>query len=416
MSTSEYERISHVVRRLGMGGHGPAVGRLTSVEEAIADSLSLDGDEPSLPSFPVPQDLEEARNRNLLGQIVSSWLEAMRTPQRRVAERLTWFWHDHFAVSARKVGAYNLLANHLTMLRSHAVGRFDALLRATATDGAMLIYLDGATNSAGQVNENYAREVMELHTIGLGQYDQADITEAARALTGWVLAIPGGRRPIPDEVEPWASVFAPFRHDAGTKTILGATGSFDLEDLIDLLLDHPETARHVAGKLYTHLVGSPPDEATTTHLASVFSGDWEILRLVEEIVAHPAFTADESIRSKVRTPIERALTIAQGFRRADDRLPEDLPLVLARLGYVPLAPPNPAGFPPDSLLLGPYQLTHSLDLLNVATEVDAMGVDEVLAGLGLYDVSRPTRLTLERAEDPATLIALAASSPEFALT
>ena len=264
------------------------------------------------------------------------------------------------------------------------------------------------------VNENYAREVMELHTLGTGNYTQDDVAEAARSLTGWVVAVPG-RRALPDRVDPWSTVFVHQRHDDGLKTFLGVEGRHTLDDVIGILLEQPATPRFIAAKLHHHLVGmpAPPDEVE--RLAEVFVRDWQVMDLVEAIVDGPLFLSDDAIRSVVRSPLERLASIAQGFRPADDPLPSDTALALARLGYVPLAPPNPAGHPEGAVLMGPYELTHSLDLLAAIPSAPEVSVDEALAGLGIADVTRATRLTLEAAA-PIDRVPLAASCPEFALT
>ena len=414
MQYSERERIGHVVRRLAMGAHGPLLQAFSSTDEAIADALDLSGPPAPLPDFPVPDDPEEARDRQVLAEVIGAWIGVMRWPDQRLLERLTWFWHDHFAVSARKVPFHNLMWSHLLMLRSHATGRFDDLLRATATDPAMLLYLDGANNRLDTINENYAREVMELHTLGPGNYTQEDVAEAARALTGWVVAVPG-RRALPGPVDPWSSVFVDRRHDGGMKSFLGTEGRHTLDDIITILLDHPGTPRFVAAKLHQHLVGLPADPAEVDRLAAAFARDWQILDLVEAIVDGPLFVSDDAVRVVVRSPLERLVSIAQGFRPADDPLPPDTALGLARLGYIPLAPPNPAGHREGAVLMGPYELTHSLDLLGAIPKAPSVSVDEALGGLGIADVTRATRLTLEAAA-PADRVPLAASSPEFALT
>ncbi|NND85324.1 MAG: DUF1800 family protein [Acidimicrobiia bacterium] len=414
MQYSEQERIGHVVRRLSVGAHGSLLHAFSSTDDAIADALDLTGPAAPLPDFPIPDDADDARAREVLAEMIAGWVEAMRWPDQRLLERLTWFWHDHFAVSARKVPFHNLMWGHLLTLRSHATARFDDLLRAMATDPAMLLYLDGANNHIDAVNENYAREVMELHTLGTGNYTQADVAEAARALTGWVVAVPG-RRSLPDRVEPWSSVFVHQRHDDGAKTFLGVEGRHTLDDVISILLDQPATPRFVAAKLHQHLVGLPPDATEVDRLAGALARDWQILDLVEAIVGGPAFVSDDAIRSKVRSPLERLVSIAQGFRPPDEALPSDTAIALARLGYIPLAPPNPAGHPEGAVLMGPYELTHALDLLAAIPDAPEVSVEEAFAGLGISDVTRATQLTVEAAA-PADRVPLAASSPEFALT
>jgi uncharacterized protein (DUF1800 family) len=145
-------------------------------------------------------------------------------------------------------------------LREHATDSFRELLSAVSTDPAILLYLDGARNNAEQVNENYAREVMELHTMGTGHYDQTDVTEAAKALTGWVVNIPyapAAQRFLSD-YEPWEAVFIPQRHHPHPVTILGINGKHDPSDVLKILLDQSPTAEFVSSKLWIELVGIQP--------------------------------------------------------------------------------------------------------------------------------------------------------------
>ncbi len=182
-----------------------------------------------------------------LAEPVQSWITSMVESPRLIEERLLWFWHDHFATAIQKVRIpYLLWRQHLT-LREHATGSFRELLSAVSTDPAMLLYLDGARNNAEQVNENYAREVMELHTMGTGHYAQTDVTEAAEALTGWVVNIPyapAAQRFLSD-YEPWEAVFIPQRHHPHPVTILGISGRHDPADVLDILLSQRATAEFV---------------------------------------------------------------------------------------------------------------------------------------------------------------------------
>ena len=256
-----------------------------------------------------------------------------------------------------------------------------------------------------------------LHTMGPGNYTQADITEAARAFTGWVVNIPyvPRIRQVAGDTPPWASFFVPRRHDAGSKTVLGRVGRFTLPDVLDILLEQPATAAFVARKLYRELVGLEPEPSTLERLAAGFREDYRVMSLVEAIVSDPAFLSSEAIRAKVRTPVERLVGMLQGFAPGQE-VPTDAVLILHFLAYLPFNPPNPAGFPEGRTLLGPYQLTHAFDLLRAIPPPGELSTDEVLTRLGLADVSASTRAVLDRAPDGPTRVALAFNSPEYALT
>jgi uncharacterized protein (DUF1800 family) len=413
---TEQERISHVVRRLSMGANAADVAASASTDDAIARTLDLSSPPAQLPVFESPADFEAANSPQDLRETMFFWLQQMVLSPRRVEERLVWFWHDHFATSIRKVKIPYLMWQQHATVRRHATGRFDELLRAIAIDPAMLNYLDGRTNRVGAINENFAREVMELHTMGHGTYTQEDVVAAARSFSGWVMAPGGAERRRPPGSEPWTAAFIPNRHDNGDKTFLGVTGNHDLEAVIDILLDQPATATTVAGKLFEELVGLRADDATRERLGSIFRAEWKIMSVVEEIVADPAFTSDEAIRSRVRTPVERLVGVVQGIETTTEA-PGLAAGILESSGYVPFLPPNPAGFAGGARLLGPYQLAHSLDISGiVARPAPDYDVDQLFSRLGLFDVSATTRQVVASAPDPLSRITLAAASPEYALT
>jgi len=412
---STKEKIAHVYRRLGMGAHPDLVAATESVEDAIARALSLDYEAPPLPEMEVPMSREDAQDVATLAGPLRWWLTSMVSSPRLIEERMAWFWHDHFATSVRKVRIpYLMWKQHLT-IRAHATGSFAELLRAVAVDPAMLFYLDGAHNQVESINENYARELMELHTMGTGNYTQTDVVEAARALTGWVVKVPYARSAsrFPADLPPWESIFAPFRHDEGSKTLLGVTGNLDLDDVMEILLDQPATSRFVASKVWEELVGTSPEPSTLDGVAAIFAVDYSIMALIEAIAATPDFVSDEAIRAKVRTPVERLVAVAQGL--GGDELDERLGFALHGMAYLPFNPPNPAGFPRGRVLLGPQQMVHSFDLVAAAQPNGYQETGEILARIGLFDVSGDTRRVLDLAPDPSTRLALAVNSPEFAL-
>ncbi len=413
MAYSTRERVSHVVRRLGIGAHPALAAGLATPDDAVVAALDLAAPPPAPPRLDPPPDRDSARDDGTAQAAFAFWLGAMATSPRLVEERLVWFWHDHFATSLRKVQVpYLMWVQHL-MIRRYATSDFAALLHAVATDPAMLLFLDGAANRAGAINENFGREVMELFTIGRGNYTEDDVVAAARAFTGWVVNVPGRRRAV-DLGEAWAAVFVPFRHDDGSKTLLGTTGSLDTTAAVDVLLDHPATAERIAAKLHTEIVGLPPAGAATARLAAAFRRDYSPLALVEAIVAEPAFLSDAAIRARVRTPVERAVGLAQGFA-GHDRAGRALFGALRNLDYVPWLPPNVAGFPAGTRLLGPHRLVHGFDLAAVADPraLDGIGPAEVMARLGVHDVADATLAVLGAARDPAHRLALAVNAPEY---
>lgn len=195
-----------------------------------------------------------------------------------LTEVMTLFWHDHFATALRDVIVPQAMYAQQELFRKHATGSFAALLLAVVRDPAMLIWLDGRSNVAGAPNENFARELFELFTMGEGApYTQDDVREAARALTGWTT----------DGLDSW---FVPARHDAGRKTILGQSGNFGAAEVVSLLLARPETADHLAGKLYRRFLHADPAPEDVRALGELLrASDYELAPVLRTILGSSAF-------------------------------------------------------------------------------------------------------------------------------
>ncbi len=415
---SDAERTAHVLRRLSLGGQPGLIDELDSPDDAISFALDLSVEPKTFPEMESPASFDEARAPRRMLEAIGWWIDAAAQPTRLVEERLTWYWMDHFATSLRKVPIpYVLWQQHLT-IRRYATGNFADLLHAIATHPAMLFYLDGTRNHKGAINENYAREVMELHTMGPGHYSQDDVLAAARAFTGWVVKVPSTRADVlaPD-LPDWAATFIRSRHDGGSKTLLGVTADHDLASALDVLLEQPATRRFVAARLHEALVGLPAAEPDVDRLADAFA-DYEIMRLVEAIVTGPAFLSEDAIRSQVRTPFDRLLTITQTFGLARGLL-QAVEAMLPAQQFIPFAPPNPAGYPSGSALLGPHALVHGFDLTSIVRAEEAGELDPTgsahLRRLGVRDVSEPTRAAIAGAKSPASQLALAINAPEMLL-
>jgi uncharacterized protein (DUF1800 family) len=416
-----------------MGVHTQVITKLDDADAAIDTALDLSKPAPEPLAFPAPPDFETAREVSAIAQPIAWWLGRMASGDRLIEERLVWFWHDHFATSIAKVRVpYLMWQQHLT-LRQHATGNYADLLRAVSRDPAILLYLDGITNAAQERNENFGRECLELFTMGRdGGYTQDDVVEASRAFTGWVVDIPG--RPFSRllRANPWSAVFVAQRHDAGTKTLLGKTGAFDMDGALDVILDHPSTARFVATKLYRELVGLEPTSATVDRLTKAFRKNYEIMPLVEAIARDDTFTSDDAVRAKYRTPVEKLVGIVQatgqdfaprarrgarlGARpRANGAAVGE---ALRTMSFLPFLPPNVGGYPKGARLLGPHSLVHTFDLLQVvaAPPVEHESVDALFDRFGIYDVSDRSHDVVKKARDPSTRVALVVTSPEYTLT
>jgi uncharacterized protein (DUF1800 family) len=407
-----------------MGAHPDLLADLDDADAAITRALDTSGAAVTPLTMTMPTDVKTGDKVRDTLAMVDWWVDRMQQPDRLVEERMTWFWHDHFATSVQKVRVPYLLMQQHATLRQHALGNFGELLHAVAKDPAMLLYLDGITNAATERNENFGRECMELFTMGRDSgYTQDDVVAAARSFTGWVVAIPG--RPQLERLgAPWSAVFLPRRHDAGAKTLLGVTGAFDMDGALDVLLEQPATARFVVTKLWRELVGREPESATVVDLARDFRRDYEVRPLVEAIVGHDAFASDDAVRAKYRSPVEKLVGIAQAAggttstgSGARARRTIGPARALRSMSSLPFLPPNVAGFPKGPRLLGPSDLVHTFDLVQVVDGPPAASsVDALLARFGVFDVTDSTRSVLSRERDHGRRFVLAASSPEYALT
>lgn len=348
-----FEEARHLLARTGFGGTPAEIRALAPLTwEAAVDRLlaglakeavtppppGIDDRPDSLlgPGIPVPKLMRQAMRlgRNQLGDQLKAWWwqELVETPS-PLTERLVLFWHNHFTSSLQKVKFPELLYAQNLLFRRMGTGSFRALLHAIAQDPAMILYLDNQTNRAGAANENFARELCELFTLGEGRYTETDVKEAARAFTGWHVHKDSGAFWVP-----------PGSHDAGEKTFLGKTGRFDGDDIIEILLAQPRTAEHVVEKLWREFASARPDPAAIAALAADFRKDWQLKPLLRALLTHPAMRDPAERGAKIKSPV----TLLVGTVRLLG-VPLDDPGLLARagkrLGQDLFDPPNVKGWP-----------------------------------------------------------------------
>ncbi len=291
----------------------------------------------------------------------SDWLvnQAIAAPN-PLHEKMTNFWRDHFVVSLKKIVYPQLLTDYETRLRKYALGDFRDLLWNVTTSPAMLSYLDNGQNRTGKFNENYSREVMELFTIGRGKYSEKDIQEGTRALTGWIIK--------PDRAMGTAeSIFVPRRHDAGLKTYLGKQGNFKTEDVVDILANHPSTARFLAAKLWNTFVYPNPEPEIIDRLAIVYkNSDRSIKAMIESIFSSSEFYSDRAYHSRLKTPIYFMIgTLRQLEIKADN---VKVMGGLRSMGQVFYNAPSVKGWSDDSGWLTAPSLLTRLNLAQQMTE------------------------------------------------
>lgn len=269
------------------------------------------------------------------------WIDLLLDPDASLREVMTLFWHDHFATSAAKVLMPAPLYIQNQTLRTGALGNYRRLLHGIVVDPAMLIWLDGNSNRAGNVNENLAREFLELFTLGIGHYTQEDARAAARAFTGYVSY---------DGVH---VQFVSAWHDHGPKSFLGRTGNFGAHDIVDIVLDQPAAAEFIVRKLYRHLIDEYPDEASVASLAAFFrAGNYEIAPLLRRMLAGRAFFDPRYRGSLYTDALDRGVGLVRSFELGPldlhDHAGPQAQWVFASmhlLGEVLLSPPSVAGWP-----------------------------------------------------------------------
>jgi len=277
------------------------------------------------------------------------WIYTIFESQHPLREKLTLFWHNHFATSYAKVQRTQLMFEQNVLLRKHALGKFRPFLLEMSKDTAMLKWLDSNQNVKGAPNENFAREVMELFSLGVGHYTEKDIQEAARAFTGWHT----DSRTDEDED---TFHFKPVLHDEGSKTVFGKTGNWNGDDIVKFCCDKPDCAAFLVGKLYTFLVSEtpPPKELLKPLEARFRKSNYDIADLVKTMIGSRLFFSEHAYRKRVKWPIEYSVGAvhavvptrqkAAEFKEHDWVPYGDLIDPLAKMGQVLFAPPNVKGW------------------------------------------------------------------------
>ncbi len=418
------------VRRLcDRFGFGAAAGELTrSFDETLDRLLGAPAGIPSAPELPAidkpPKDDRQARkaaNKQRAAQekqLTTWWLDRMvtTTDADATAERLTWFWHGHFATSAQKVKGPALMLAQNQTFRRLGMGGFTDLAHALVVDPAMILWLDGNDNEAGAANENLAREFMELFTLGVGNYTETDVREAARALTGWTVDRKTG-----------SAKLVAKRHDTDPKEIFGKRGDFTAESFVDHVLARPESARFVVGRLWSRLVSTtPPDAATLDGLVDAYGTSRDIRAVLRAMAGTPAFRDEKA--TLVKQPVEwlTGLLRAVGLRPStlDEKVRAKLYQGLVALGQVPFRPPSVGGWPAGAAYLTTAagltrlrvaQLVTKAADLSTVEEGDAVEAVRVLLSVDAF--SDRTRAALDKvAANPAEVTAVAACAPEYVVS
>jgi uncharacterized protein (DUF1800 family) len=354
--TWDEERAAHLLRRAGFGGTPAEVKELADLglEAAVARLVDFEAIRQTDPAFQPIEGLDRAALRPRLREMTDEerrevverlqrldraqveelrawWMRRMVKTPRPFEEKMTLFWHGYLTSGHREVKDSTMLAHQNELLRTKGLGHFRDLLVAISKDPAMLRYLDNASNRKGAPNENYARELLELFTLGVGHYTEKDVQEAARALTGWGLR----------ESE---FFFARNRHDYGEKHFLGQTGDFDGADIIDIIVAQPACAEHLARKLLVFFVREdPPDELVQAFAGVIRDRGYDLRASMRELFSSEAFYASEARHVLIKSPVE----LVVGTFRLLEIEPSD-PFAMASaargMGQELFQPPNVKGW------------------------------------------------------------------------
>ena len=346
-----YEMAAHLLNRAGFGGPPPEIQQLADLSHDRAISSLIDYENIPDPTVnpdwahPNPDEIKQLRDalkaaatpeeKRQIQQAANRvdqtrflelrgwWLQRMARGPRPFQEKMTLFWHGHFATSSEKVRNPYYMWRQNELFRRLATSNWELLLNEAGKDPAMLIWLDQAQSRKQHPNENFAREVMELFALGEGHYTEHDITEGARALTGWSL-----------EQQTQKFVYRPQIHDDGEKTFLGRTGNLDGDDVIATIIEQPQAAKFITAKIWNYFSGQVPDEALN---GNNFKPFLRVMLQSEE------FYSDDIVRNQVKSPVQ---WLIGSVRMLECDLPPTLVSwgMLRQLGQDIFAPPNVKGW------------------------------------------------------------------------
>jgi uncharacterized protein (DUF1800 family) len=326
-----------------------------TLDNFVDNYLLADRPEPAQPGYWVNDPTNE-NNTERIRELIYWWYNIMLTQGFSIRERMVLFWHNHFVSDVSKVGLAQNMYWQNKLFRDFGMGNIIDLTKAITINPAMLIYLDGRQNRKGAPNENYARELLELFTLGIGNYSEQDIQEAARALTGW-------------RVDGISSYFTESRFDEGEKTFLGQTGNFNHNDVVDIIFTQPEAAIFFCRELYREFMHVAIDEPSVETMAQILrANNYELKPVLSTLLKSVMFHTDEVRGAKIKNPIE---LIIGAMRQFNVGSPDYVYLrqVAAQIKQELFAPPNVSGWDGDKVWIN----TTTLPARNIFTDAVVNG-------------------------------------------
>ena len=341
------ELLAHLYRRAGFGATRDQLeaalsnGYESTVEQLLHPELAPALEEDLI--YRYWPDMKESRQ---IDPAQSFWVYRMINTQRPLEEKMALFWHHLFATGFGKLNHARVMTNQVAMFRKHALGNFRTLLVEISRDPAMIFWLDNHTNTKRVHNENYGRELLELFSLGIGNYTEDDVKNCARAFTGWSL------KPTIPAAQPygrfdWEFEFRPDLHDYSEKEFLGERGNFDGTDIVDIIVRQPAAAQFIAMRLYTYFVSDTPDQAAIDELAGVYNeSKYDIRSMMRALLLSDYFRSEKAYYAKVKSPAEHVVGI---MRLVEDfTFPKhgirDISLECRYMGQDLLNPPSVEGW------------------------------------------------------------------------
>jgi uncharacterized protein (DUF1800 family) len=358
----ESVRISHLVRRAGFGttreelARYQSIGLQATVDELVNYEAMDDGETEAMVKQP-------AVTRAGPGP---TWLVRMANTKRPLQEKMTLFWHGLLTTEASAVPDTDALQQQNQMFRENAIGDFRDLLTGIAHDRAMMVYLDIDGSQRSAPNENFARELLELFSMGAGNYTEQDIREAARAFTGWSV-----NRPNPANLNILGErLYHPEAYDGDDKIFLGSSGNFGPDDIIDLIVEQPATGRYVVRRLFNSFVYPEPDESVLDPFVAVYEANGRhVGPVLDAIFRSEVFYSRRAYRALAKSPVEFAIGAIKALGAQADtvRILSNRSQALRNMGQVLFDPPNVAGWPGGAVWFSSSAVLARLNFINQLT-------------------------------------------------
>ena len=369
-------QIDHLLRRAGFGADRETLNEYErlGVDGAIQRLLDYEKvDDPADLIAPPQFSLGlGGQVRNAVAELQQWWLKRMAASKRPLLEKMVYFWHGHLTSAISKVREPELMRRQNEFFRQNALASFDTILKGISRDGAMMVYLDNITNRKQHPNENYARELMELYTLGIGNYTEQDVKESARAFTGWTINRRTGEFTVDQR-----------QHDTGPKTFLGQTGKFDGDGVVDAIVRHPAAGPYLARKLFSFLAYPNPDPEVVQPVSDAYyASGFSIKEMVRAILTSDAFFSERAYRARVKSPTEFILGIVRALGLRPDF--NGVPGAMIGMGQVLFEPPSPAGWPGGPVWINTSTWMQRMNFLHLLVNVkpeDASSQPSLLQGM-----------------------------------